>query len=291
MATNAWDCNTIWEKADFGDRMIDVAFTKTGNLAVTDCIASRVMLIDGEGELLADSSALGVSLSRPHGIEYHPAEDAFLVCDYKGGCVKVLDANSLQQKRTIKLETISDPWGIGVLSSGNIVVTEGTYEGMSKVGVFDMHGRQRITWNRHGEDNNMKFGFPHYVAVDRLDHFYISDWGQDMIIKFSDVRGYLSAWNTKSSPWGMAVQGDILLVAQWGNIHERKCPMDHADFLMAYNLEGQNGREVYNWNSQLPESDKIKSVVVRKDKLAVLGLNKLNMCRSLLNSYELYVQH
>ncbi len=249
--------------------MIDITFTGSGHLAVTDFLNGRVLLIHSKGDILADSRDMDVELQRPHGITYDSRDDSLLVCDYKAGCIVILDPLSLAFKGTITPDEISSPWGIAMLSSGYIAVTEGNTEGTGKVGVFSTQGRKFNLWNRL--QGTTKFGFPHFVAADDDDRLYVSDWGHNKIVKFSLTHGYLMEWNTEGTPWGVAAYEDSILVSEW-------C---RPDCVMAYTNQGIDPIQVLDWPS---EAGKIKSVASQGDSLAVLGLNTLKMCKMITST-------
>ncbi len=208
---------------------------RNGKTAFTDIVKTTIILMDRDGQVLADSIQKGVTVLRPCGIAYHPRQNCLLVCDIGGKNVTFLHPTTLRVMTKVKMAWISAPVGICVMSNGNTVVSGQGKQliGMCSsgtVGVFDIHGTQLHPWNTYTTGVEKLIG-AWYTAVDNEDNILLSDHQSKKIVKLDKTGRFLSKWPTQGEPRGLAVAGDIVLVAEEG-----------PDCVMAYNLQGGDAR-------------------------------------------------
>ncbi len=251
----------VWEKANIGACVCDVVHLRKEKIAIIDGDNKNIILMDREGQVLADSRQKGVRLQGPRGIAYHPTQDCLLVCDYGGGYVTFLHPTTLCEMLTVKMSGISRPAGVCVMSDGNIVVSGAGQAEVSSVGVFDIHGTQIHLWPMYDRVD------VEYVAVDDEDNILVSGYHNNKIIKSNKTGRFLCEWSTRGNPGGLTVAGDIVLVAE-----------DDPDCVMAYNLQGGDARQVLAWDEgQQSQFGMIRSLSIEDNEMTVVGINGLQM--------------
>ncbi len=245
----------IDERSDVGGELWDVVFVKESVMAVTDYKKNVVLLMDSQGHILKDSHKQGVKIQDPRGIAYHPKLDCLVVCERSAHCLCMLDPNTLSLTKKVQLKQLS-PWGVAVMSNGNIVLTECDKR---MVGVFDMNGTQLYSWQTYNNGAS-RFDIPIYLTVDRDNNIYVAEFASKKIVKLSKTGEMLCEWQTEGDPGGLTVCGDKVLVAEFGS----------HDSVIEYSVKGGPGRGLLSWHSQRGFC-KIRSIAIHQDQLAVIG--------------------
>ncbi len=195
-----------------------------------------------------------------------------MVCDYNRGHVTFLHPTTLCEMTKVKLDGISGPLGVCVMSDGNIVVSGHSKKllvvfNSSTVGVFDIHGTQLHLWDTY--DNGVDwFVKVWYLAVDDEDNILMSDNHGKNIIKLDKTCRFLCMWPTQGEPRGLTVAGNIVLVAETG-----------PDCVMAYNLQGGDVRLVLAWDREQGQFGEIMSLSINNNDLTVVGERGLRIYR------------
>ncbi len=256
----------------------DVTFLPSGRIAVTDkpsrSGSCRVLLFNNKGTLESDSSQRGVQLKDPRGITYHHGMHNILVADQGAGCLHVLDAVDLSAIRTMGLSGIGSPWGVAVLSDGEIVVA-GWHStvGSPGVGIFRIDGSQITRWGTWGRGDG-QFHSPWYVAVNHLDHVLVSDRVNQCVQIFDRNGTFLVKFGnpeTLPMPWGLCTdpEGNIIVACVGGST---------PPHVSAWSPDGHRLSRLLHWSAQEKESRGwLMSVSLHGSFLAVLGNNKLLM--------------
>ncbi len=259
----------VWEKANVGEHVFDVVHLRKGKIVFTEKEdRNNIILMDREGKVLAESTQEGVRLQDPRGIAYHPTQGCLLVCDCKGGHVSFLHPTTLCEMTKVKIPGIHIPTGVCVMSDGNIVVSGEDKVGelySDFVGVFDIHGSQLHLWHTYNNGAH-KFAGAWYIAVDDEDNILVSNYSSKKIVKLDKMCRFLCEWSTRGEPWGLAVAGDIVLVAE-------RSP----DCVRAYNLQGGDARQVLAWDRGKGHFGKIRSLSIVNNDLTVVGARGLQM--------------
>ena len=159
------------------------------NIAIS--CGNKVILIDLEGTVVADSSIMGVTMENACGIIYHSQMNMLLVCDKK--CIIYLDPIYLKKRKQITVDTETDLIDIGVLHSGKLV----TCQSKSSVRIYDTEGQpQSSVWSTYttetGDDKKL---FPvRCINVDNKDNVYVTL--RNKVVKFDTTGITLCAWTS-----------------------------------------------------------------------------------------------
>lgn len=262
-----FDREHMWDKSGNGAFNHDIAFTRQyDTIAVTEGNGGKVWLMNSlDGSTTEDTRSQNI-LNDPWGIAFHPAENVLYVCDYWLGCVMILNPITLDVRRKLKFDSIKFPRGIAILSDGKIAVTDAVL-GSGKVGIFESDGTQCHLVTTY---NDVNFISPWCLAADKEDNLYVTDGENNKIIKLNKTGQYVCEWSTGGNPRGLAIKGNIILTAEAGS----------QDAVMAYDLDGKNGRKVLDWEAGENENfGCIRSLAIHRDLLVVLGTIGMKLYR------------
>ncbi len=123
----------------------DVAFRLDGKVAVTDNVKKKVVLYGNQGEIIADTSHQGVTLTDPCGIAYYQPQNVFLVADDLGGVV-LLNAYDLKLVQILRMPGVVRPTAVSIIDN-NVLVVADWFPGKICVYKTDSRGRKWSLWN------------------------------------------------------------------------------------------------------------------------------------------------
>ncbi len=251
----------VWKKTDIGDAIEGVAFTLDG-IALAYCVYTEkhyqcgIYLLDIQGQLL-EHSLIGFHQQQPMGIAYNHI-DSTLIVSYNGHLV-IFNAVTLIKKTKMKLQGMSHPTSVAVMSDGNIVVT-------------DIHSRKVVVFMPDGKPwglytrSTPSLSTPLYVMVDKVDNIYIGGF----LIHFTKL--------TKT--------GDLCMVMEIEN--DPQCSAVHGDFLIVGTKK--HGVRVFAHNGKrlgcIPQEDHVCSIAVMNGKLAVVTKHAHVKCNLTMYAFE-----
>jgi DNA-binding beta-propeller fold protein YncE len=211
----------------------DFAFSKDGNLLVTDASHAWVQVFDKtSGKFLGRFGGKGDDdhhFDKPEGIAVDVDGNIF-VADYSTGYVKKFDASykwrttfseyGSEKGQTIKSEFMDIRDGrLYVPEAGNHRISVFDLSGnflfdfakrgnaLDRVQVFDRDGKPLMAWGRSGAAAG-EFKSPAGLAFDKDDNVYVTEIGNDRIQVFDKNGTFLTMWGRKGSANG-----------EFGNLH------------------------------------------------------------------------
>jgi len=251
----------------------DITYTAEGNIAITD-IEGRVMLLDQNSKVIADSSKTGVVLQEPCGITYYPKDDVLVVGDNMAGQLTMLDPRTLQFVKNVKLAGITNPIAVATLNDDEtLVVTQALCTDDVKMGLFHVNGDCLKLWSTYDIDKQLSR--PCHTFVDSKNRIWVPEiCGDDFevvsILGFDADGHLLHKLKTPKWPLGMAeYRGEILVALSDGG---RPGYPDYPGEVLAWNVKDNTSRTILHWSqTDLSTVGRILSLAVYKDTLAVLG--------------------
>lgn len=157
---------------------------------------------------------------RPHGLKFDAGGNLW-ASDDLGHIVVKMDSSGrvrmvLGRKNTKgdTDNTFNRPTDVAFGPRGDIYVSDGY--GNSRVVKFDKDGRFVKAWGKKGKAPG-EFDLPHGIAVDAQGRVYVGDRDNRRMQVFDADGAFLEQWTHVGSPWGVAVAGDSLFMADGYN--------------------------------------------------------------------------
>ena len=151
-------------------------------------------------------------------VSVHPRSDgSFFLSSYAGDEVLLLDANGAV-RRTLRggLEGFNRPFDVIELNDGSLLVSE---FGAHRISRLNPDGSRMHSFGSRGLGDGEMLG-PQYLAIDRHENVYVTDWGNRRVLKFDADGDFLlsfgpprGAFGGLRAPTGIAVLGDTVYVA------------------------------------------------------------------------------
>ena len=192
----------VGTSAPAGGELAFMAVEPSGNLVVTDAQRASVLRFDPTGHLLTEwGPQLGsVQLNEPAGVAVFG--DSYYVMDRGTPRIFRLDSNG-QPQAMLDLESLSTYGlnGLAVDASGNIYAAD---TGRNRILVFSPSG-QLIKQVGHGGSDLGGFTQPMMLAFGPDASFYVADWENNRIERFSSSFDATDAWTIGFHAFGLAV--------------------------------------------------------------------------------------
>ncbi len=192
-----------------------LAMAPDGSIYVADTGNSRILRLDGNGNVLAEWG------SRTPDGQVPPAPSTFI-----------------------------EPWGVGVDSLGNVYVADTWNHRVQK---FDARGNFLLEWGSSGQPGEGPSGFwgPRGIAVGPDGRVYVTDTGNKRVVVFDGNGTYLSAFGASGEgqldePVGIAIGPDgLVYVADDWNLRVAVFSAD-GEYRTAWPVQGWAGESLDN---------------------------------------------
>ena len=257
----------VWMNRNTGWNQHQVTLLPNGMMAIKTN-NSKVILLDKDGSLHADSSKAGVRLTCPQGIAYHPQMNMLAVCELYSRCIQYLDTTDLNLRKQTRIGYIEHLHDVMALSCGRLAV-HGCVGRRSVVKIYDSEVKPVSgPWNTYitNTGDTAELGFICNFTVDNKDNIYVSS--DNYVVQFDKKGRTLRVWETEGCPRGLAVHGDLLLVGEKpGNV-------------VAYNIKGEDSKTILTLTAEDNENiGRLKSLATYGKNLAILGSTWVIMYR------------
>jgi DNA-binding beta-propeller fold protein YncE len=179
-----------------------MAVEPSGNLVVSDARRQTVMRFDPSGHLLSEwGPRLGMTtLDQPAGVAVYG--DSFYVIDRGTPRIFRLDVTG-RVEAILSLEPLA-PYGLNGLaidSRGDLYAAD---TGRNRLLVIATNGQLRRQLGRGGADLGA-FTQPMMLAFAPDGSFFVADWENSRIERWTPAFEAIDAWPTGFRPWGVAV--------------------------------------------------------------------------------------
>jgi len=144
-------------------------------------------------------------------------DGSFYLVSYGSGEILLLDANGgLLRTLSGGLEGFNRPFDVLELSDGTLLVSE---FGGNRISRLSADGHRLAQFGGRGLGDGEMLG-PQYLAIDRDENIYVTDWGNRRVLKFDRSGEYLLSFGRAQgafaglrAPTGITVLGDTVFVA------------------------------------------------------------------------------
>jgi len=176
--------------------------------------AKPILVFDRDGKFLRSWG--DDDIKTPHGLRID-RDGAVWITDIGHHLVMKFDPDG---KRLLTLGKKGEPGGatdrfdrptdVAFAPNGDVFVTDGY--GNSRVMKFDREGKFIKAWGTKGTGEG-EFRIPHAVVFDAKGNLYVGDRENDRVQVFDADGRFLRVWKESGAPYGLALHGDRLLVA------------------------------------------------------------------------------
>jgi len=242
----------------------DFAFTKGGQLLVTDAVHAWVQVFDkASGKFISRFGGKGegdAQLDKPEGIAVDPNGNIF-IADYNTGFIKKYDASykwlltfseyGSEKGQNIKSEFMD-------IRDGKLYMPEA---GNHRVDVFDLNGKFLFDFGGMGAEPG-KMNNPEAAKFSSEGKLYVSDLKNDRVQVFDKDGKLLTAWGKTGSgpgefksPAGVAIdKNDNIYVTEIGNDRVQVFDKD-GKFLTMWGKKGAGNGEFGNLHGIIVDKD------------------------------------